>query len=166
MGSGRVPFSDRKISYFWKQHKALLVLLAVSWGVRAVLVLHGGQCYWPDETRYLRTWSVLLRLSQANLAGVLDYVLQSPDHTGFILVGGLPAVIQYITIWLLGLPVERFSVEKTMWVPAIPLSLASVASIGMTYAVARRAGADKREGLMAAFMMACATTMFYYSRHL
>ena len=154
------------MGHFCKQHKALLVLLAVSWAVRVILVLQGGQHYWQDEHRYMRTWSVLLRLSQANFAGILDYVLQTPDHTGFILVGGLPAVIQYITLWLLGLPVEESIVENTMWVAAIPLSLASVANIGLTYAVARRAGADKREGLIAAFMMACASTMFYYARHL
>jgi hypothetical protein len=148
--------------YFWEQHRPLILILAVSWGLRAVLALRGGQLYWPDEdTYYFRTWDFVHGLAQADLTGPLDSLFARPVHPGFILVGILPATVHYTVTQLLRLPVEN-----TMWIPALLLSLASAACIGLTYAIARKAGADKKEGLAAAFMMACAGTMFYYSRHL
>jgi 4-amino-4-deoxy-L-arabinose transferase-like glycosyltransferase len=56
--------------------------------------------------------------------------------------------------------------QKTEWVSALLLSLASVACIGLIYAIARRGGGDEREALVAALLMASAATLFYYSRHL
>jgi hypothetical protein len=156
-----ILFVDPRVKYFWKQHKTLILLLAVSWCLRVVLVLQGGQLYWPDEHRYFRSGGFLSSLAHADLGGALDFIVQTPAHTGFVLVGSLPAVVQYATKLLLGL-----SAEDTIWIPALFLSLASVGCIGLAYTVARKAGADKREGLMAAFMVASATSIFYYSRHL
>ena len=58
------------------------------------------------------------------------------------------------------------SLEDTYWLGAIVLSLASVAVIGMTYLVARRAGADEPEALIAALLVSGCATMTFYSRHL
>src|SRR5215470_8544985 len=56
--------------------------------------------------------------------------------------------------------------EGLMLLPGILLSQASVVSIALVYAIARRAGRDRAEALIAAALMASATTMFYYARHL
>ena len=53
-----------------------------------------------------------------------------------------------------------------MILPGILLSQISVISIALVYAIARRAGRDRVEALIAAALMASAATMFYYARHL
>jgi hypothetical protein len=146
--------------------RALRLLLGVAWALRVFLVLRGGQLYWPDEVRYLRSWDLWSRLAGRQWAQALDLVLNNPDHVGF-LVGGLPlAAVHVGGLRLAGLPADGATLVATVWLPAIVLSLASVASIGLTYAVARRAGAAVSEALAAAILMACSSTQFYYSRHL
>src|SRR6185295_5190234 len=83
------------------------------------------------------------------------------DHLGFALISAPLAAIQFV----LGHALSR-SGDGLMLLPGIALSQASVASIALVYGVARRAGRDRSEGLIAAALMASATTMFYYARHL
>jgi hypothetical protein len=45
------------------------------------------------------------------------------------------------------------------------LAGASLVAIALVGAIARRAGATEREGLLASFLMACSTVMLCYSRH-
>ena len=132
-------------------NRVLLLLLAISWSFRIALAMRGGQGYWPDEGRFNRSFFFAQRLVNRDLTGTVDYILDSPDHVGFVFVGIIPTFAQ---------------VGRTLWVSAAVLSLMSVASIALTYAVASRVGAGRSEALLAALLMACATTMFYYSRHL
>ncbi|MBI5602437.1 MAG: hypothetical protein HY879_03705 [Deltaproteobacteria bacterium] len=85
---------------------------------------------------------------------------------GFIFLSTIPAFFQYGIILLKNLPLTLASVGDTSWVPALFLSTASVASIGLIYAVSRKKGAGETESLLAAFLMAISVSMLYYSRHL
>ncbi len=153
------------IRFASRQSAALAFLLIASCILRVALVRRGGQNYFPDEIRYYR-WNLLKHLAHGDFRGGLNYVLDQPDHTGFILVVSPVAPAHKAAIRLLGLPYQWETIKETAWVGALFLSLASVACIGLTYAIARRAGGGEREALVAALLVASATTLFYYSRHL
>lgn len=129
--------------------------------VRVVLVFRGGQLFFEDERLYSNAMESVILFVQGNPGGVLDLILRYPQHVGFTLLGIVPAAIQYCLDSALGL-----SQDSTLWIPALILSLMSVASIGLIYAIARQAGAGKTEGFIAAVLMASATSMLYFSRHL
>ena len=143
------------------QRSILLLLLLGSFALRVVLAARRGQYYWPDEGRYTRAKLLLDHLSGGHFRLVLELLTGAADHTGFS---------------LLALPAASAEAAATRWfhatipvaasVAAAVLSLASVASIGMVFPLARKRGASQTEALLAAALMASATSMLYYSRHL
>jgi hypothetical protein len=144
----------------------LALLLSLGFALRAALALSGGQRYFPDENRYLRCFIVLRQIERAEWRAALDQVLDSPDHTGFLAVGLVPAALQRAYLRATGLAETRPSVDATAWLPALLLGMGSLACIGLVGALARRAGAAEDEGLLAAFLMLCSTSMLGPSRHL
>lgn len=146
--------------YHW-----LASLAIVSTLLRVILVLRGGQLYWPDESRILRTWVVLKRPS-----GALDYILHAgpmnPSHWFYTFLAIPFALVQALYMWLRGIPLNTETVKAYIWVMALGTSLFSVACIILVYMVAKRAGASEFESLAAAVFMATANSMFYFSRHL
>lgn len=148
----------------WEEHKLLLILLAGSWAVRVLLNLQGGQLAAPDEHRYFRSFNLIHNLRQMNLNGALSSVVAHPDHTFFAVIGIIPAGVQHALSKLLGLD-PYVDVSPTFWIAASVLSLTSVANIGLVYALARKLDASQQQALMASFLMACANSIFYYSRH-
>ena len=145
---------------------ALLLLLLAALALRLVLVLRGGQRYFPDENRYLRCFILMRHLARGELGRGADYILQNPDHTGFILVGLVPALAHHGLLKAAGQPVTKESLDETLWIPAAVLSVCSVACVALVHAIARRAGAEEAEALAAALLMASAATMTYVARHL
>ncbi len=141
-----------------KNHKLLFALLTFSWGLRIALAVQGGQLFWPDEKRYFRGLELYESLIKIDPRGALR-ALSHPDHIFFPLVACVPAAIHSLAVKLTGL-------NDSLWIGAAVLGLASVANISLVYALARRGGATGNEAFFAAFLMACANTMFYYSRHL
>jgi hypothetical protein len=125
-----------------------------------MLVVQGGQLYWPDERRYTQVLDIF-DLYRGHWFDILKALVSTQEHLGFALLSALPAGIQLTT----GHALSR-SGEGVMLLPGILLSQVSVVNIALVYAVARRAGRDCAEALLAAVLMASATTMFYYSRHL
>jgi hypothetical protein len=155
----RAPPLFHRLRISWRCPPALVVLLVLAGCLRIVLVIRGGQRYFPDEQRYFRASNLLLELVNGDFTGALRSLVVAPDHNGFTLVGLGPAFGQYLALGL-------FRQSRTLALAAILLSLSSVAAIALTYVASRRAGGDRREGLTAAFLMVCSTTMAYFSRHL
>lgn len=141
-------------------HRPLLVLLALSSLLRLVLVVQGGQLYWPDERLYTHVVDIF-DLHRGRWFEIVKELFSTQDHLGFALLSALPAGVQIA----LGHALSR-SGNGLMILPGILLSQASVASIALVYAIALRAGRDRTEALIAAVVMAAATTMLYYARHL
>jgi len=125
-----------------------------------MLVVQGGQLYWPDERLYIQVLDVF-DLHQGHWFDILKALFSTQDHLGFALLSAPIAAVQLA----IGHALSR-SGDGLMLLPGILLSQASVVSIALVYAIARRAGRDRVEALIAAALMASATTMFYYSRHL
>jgi len=140
--------------------RPLILLLAFASLLRVVLVVQGGQLYWPDERLYTQVLDIL-DLHRGHWFDIVKALFSTPDHLGFALVSALPAAIQFS----IGHALSR-SGNGLMMIPGIVLSQFSVVSIALVYAIARRAGRDHVEALLAAALMASAATMFYYARHL
>ena len=149
-----------------EQGALLGLLLGASALLRVVLVLRGGQRYWPDEVRFLRSWELLARVLAGEWAAAIDQLAGTPDHTGFSLAGLVPAWVQASVLWLVGEPIDLLAIERSLRVPALLLSMASVAIVALVFAIARRVGAGMGEALLAAGLAAGANTLFYHSRHL
>jgi len=146
--------------YYWLGTVAIVSAL-----LRFDLVLRGGQLYWPDESRILRTWVVLKRPTEA-----LDYILHvgpmNPSHWFYTFLAIPFALVQALYMWLRGIPLDTETVKANLWVMALGTCLFSVACIVLVYMVAKRAGASEYESLAAAVFLATANSMFYFSRHL
>ena len=140
--------------------RALALLLALASLLRLVLVVQGGQLYWPDERLYTQVLDIF-DLHRGRPFDIVKALVSTQDHIGFALISALPAGTQF---WL-GHALSR-SGNGLMILPGILLSQASVLSIAIVYAIARRARRDRTEAFLAAALMAAAATMFYYSRHL
>ena len=147
------------------EHRPLIVLLAVSAALRIVLALRGGQYFDWDESRYV--WGVRLfdLVSTGNLRAALELLLNSPDHPGFRVISLPLALFQVASAWPTGHAIAEPRYVAGEWLPACILSLASVCSIGLTYAIARRGGASRREAFVAAFLLAVSSATIMHARH-
>lgn len=140
--------------------RPLVLLLALASLLRLVLVVQGGQLYWPDERLYTQVLDIF-DLHRGHWFDIVKALFSTQDHLGFALISAAPAAFQFS----IGHALSR-SGNGLMMIPGIVLSQASVVSIALVYAIARRAGRDGAESLLAAAFMASAATMFYYARHL
>ena len=125
-----------------------------------MLVVQGGQLYWPDERLYTQVLDIF-DLHQGNWFDILKALVSTQDHLGFALISAPIGAVQLA----IGHALSR-SGNGLMLLPGIVLAQASVVSIALVYAIARRAGRERVEALIAAALMTSATTMFYYARHL
>jgi len=140
--------------------RPIAILLALASIARIVLVVQGGQLYWPDERLYSKVLDIY-DLHKGHTFDIIKALVSTQDHLGFALVSAVPAAIQFSIGHALSRPGGGLIV-----LPGIMLAQASVAAIGLVYAIALRAGRDTTEAFIAALLMAAAATMFYYSRHL
>ena len=143
------------------RHRSLIAILLASLLLRVALVVRGGQYFFPDETRFDRALEFARLLWTGGVADALKYLAERGDHVGWVALGAIPASVQLLLGRLANRPPEDFA-----YLSAAMLSLASVGCIYLTYLIARRLGAPAREALLAAFLAACATSLFYWSRHL
>lgn len=130
----------------------LYLLLAGAFAVRTVLVIQGGQYYWPDERLYRVSQAAAECLVQGDAACAMRTVVR-PEHTLFGAIGVAPALVeQYL--------------GANSRIPALFFASFSVISIWIVAQIARRLGADETEVLVTAMLLVCSTSWTYYSRHL
>ncbi|MDE2858860.1 MAG: hypothetical protein OXN94_13535 [Chloroflexota bacterium] len=151
--------------------QVLFILMLAAYLLRLLLIVNGGQFYFPDESRYQRrSVGAVDSLFQADFRSAIDKVLAYDKHHGFTAVGLVPAIVHrlifdlspppdftWITYW-----VGR---DNDYRVSALLFALPSVLSIGMIYLLARRAGAGETEALIAAFLLAASNSFFVFSKH-
>jgi len=134
-----------------KSRSWLVWLLLVSYGLRVWLACLGGEGFWPDEDRYSDGRYAAADLLHGKWSEAARQLLHS-DHTLFR--------------WF-ALPPGLFETLAGPHPAAVAsyFSLFSVLAIFLVWTVARRAGAGEAEALWAAYLAACANSLFYYSRH-
>ena len=150
---------------------ALLILMLVAYLLRLLLIVNGGQFFFPDESRYQRrAISAAESFFQADYRSAIDHVLAYDKHHGFTAFSLAPAII-HRAIFHLG-PQPNVSWTR-YWltrdndyrISALIFAIPSVLSIGMIYLLTRRAGAGESEALIAAFLLAASNTFFIFSKH-
>jgi len=142
-------------------------LLGVALALRAMLVMLGGQLYFPDEARYLRSMEIYdAARTPGLLAPTLDALLRFPPHMVYSLVGTLAEAPRRAVASMLERPADAASPATLLWIPALLFSLTSVGSIALTYGLVLRTGGSRSEGRIAALLMTCSTSMLYFARHL
>ena len=131
---------------------ALLLVLLLSLGLRVVLILSGGQNYWPDESRYERSQLAAKALWAGDIAGCLR-ALNKAEHFLFRVIGVGPASLE-------------LAVGANPKIPALFFSLFSVACLLVMWGIVRRLGESERVALSAVGLLALCSSFLYYSRHL
>jgi len=109
--------------------------------------------FWPDEDRFELARLAARRLFSGEVTAALDMLLAQPDHLLFKVISLIPASLEVAT----GAPA---------WVSGLFFAGISTGVLWLVAAAARAGGGDKRECALALALAACASTLFYYSRHL
>ena len=149
-----------------RAHRGVLWLMLAAALLRFMLVRRGGQYFDWDEVRYggSATW-MFAYVSTGHFREALDMLLRAPDHPAFRIAGLPLAFFHVASAWPTALPITEMRYPTGEWLPAFLLSLSSVCSIGLTYALALRAGACRRESFLAAFLMFASSSMLIYAQH-
>lgn len=132
--------------------KILLIILAVSFGLRIVLIAQGGQYFWPDENRYEEAQMAGSQLLAGNQRGALQ-TLHTTINPLFSVLSLIPAFIE-------------LSLGANLKIPALFFTLFSILNIWLLAQIVRALGGGEREAVFAALLLALSSTFFYYSRHL
>ena len=143
--------------------RVLAVLLPSAAAVRFALASRGGQYFDWDEHRYGFSTLMLERLRHGDAGGALDILFRYPEHPGF--KNPRPRPRRAAPGDQSGPADSDMRLTSGEWLPAFAFSLSSVASIALTYALGRRAGASERESLLAAVLMFASTSMLMHARH-
>lgn len=148
------------------RHPLLFMLLAAA-VVRVVLILQGGQFYFPDESRYSRGALIYLGLREGQPEQI-RLMFSSPEHAGFTVLASLLVPVQHLLAHLTGhgdwsTPANFYA---SAHIAALLLGGFSVVTLWLIHRLALAAGASSREALFAALIAACTATLFYYARHL
>ncbi|HVT72516.1 MAG TPA: hypothetical protein VHD61_05220 [Lacunisphaera sp.] len=145
---GLTPTSRWRDPWWW----LLPAILAVSFGLRLQLVAGGGRLLWSDETRYYQSQEAVARWAAGDFAAGVRAILGGADHLFFKVLGLAPAA------W------EQMAGPSPLVVGSYFAGF-SVLNILLVWAIARAAGAVRREAAIAALLQAGAATHFYYARH-
>ena len=113
-----------------------------------VIVVAGGQFYWPDEDRYRQSRAMVGILAPGEAKPAV-----SLDHFLFKAIGRAPAAL------------ESAYLEDAR-IPATFFALFSVVNILLLAGIARRLGADAVESGLVALLFAASTSFLYFTRHL
>ncbi len=150
---------------------ALLIIMFVAFALRLLLIVDGGQRFFPDEARYYDfTVYIADNVFEGDILGGFGSLLEYRTHPGAHAATFLPAFVHRIVFEL---SADKELTWRDYWqdqtgdfrFSAIFFAIPSVLSIGLIYYIARRAGADDLEGVIAAFLLAASNTWFIWSRH-
>jgi hypothetical protein len=133
--------------------KILTVLLLVSAALRVCLILHGGQFYWPDETRYQHSRDAVSAIANHRFHEALFQTVWYADNIGFKVIGVIPATIEAL-------------IGRNGKIPALFFGIFSIVNIWLLWRIALRSGAGEWEALFAALLFACSNSFYYYTRHI
>lgn len=147
---------------------ALIMLCALF--LRLLLIVNGGQFYFPDEKRYRHGMLAAESFIEADFGRGIDRLLQYNNHHGFSAVAFIPALAHGIILQLFSslnpsTTKYWFALDAGYQLPALLFSIPSVLCIGMIFLLARRAGAPAQEALVASFLLAASNVIYVFSKH-
>lgn len=145
--------------------------MLIAYILRVLLIVNGGQLYHPDELRYYRSIEATKHIFNGDVKNTAKTLLKYEFHQGIATAKLVPALFHR---FIHNLNHDDNLLWKDLWhtppqnfrLPALIFALPSVLSIGMIYAIQRRAGADEAEALLGAFLMAASHSFFFFAKHL
>jgi hypothetical protein len=138
--------------HFSRPARLLFLVLLVSFFLRVLLIIAGGQFYLPDESRYIRSRMVVDAALSGDMPGIFK-PLRTANHLAYAVIGVVPATI------------ER-AISPNPRIPALFFCLFGILNLWLIWKISLRMGARHSEALTAAFLLSVSTTFFYYCRHL
>ena len=138
---------------FFKKHYLVISILSVSSALRWVLILRGGQFYFPDESRYGIAQDALVLLLDGKVKTALLTLLGELAHVGFKFTALIPAFFEN-------------KLSTTLALPAIFFSFFSILNLLLIWKIALATGASPRVANYALFIAASSQVLLYYSRHI
>lgn len=138
---------------FIKKHHFVISILLISSILRWILILRGGQFYFPDESRYGIAQNALALLLDGKVKTALLVLVNELAHVGFKITALIPALFENIF-------------DTTLALPAIFFSFFSILNLFLIWMIALKAGATTRVANYALLIAACSQVLLYYSRHL
>lgn len=130
----------------------LWLILIISAALRLMLIIKGGQQFWPDESRYIESRIAVNRIASGNTYEAWQGLLGAPEHILYKIVGLIPAWSELLS-------------GESQHGPAIFFSIFSVVSLWLVWKFSKITKADDQEALIAVYLSAGANCLFYYSRH-
>lgn len=145
--------------------------MLISYGLRLLLIVNGGQLYHPDELRYYRSIEATKHIFNGDIKNAIKTLLKYEFHQGIAVAKLVPALFHR---FIHGLNHDDNLLWKNLWhtppqnfrLPALIFALPSVLCIGMIYLIQRQAGADELEALLGAFLLATSQSFFFFAKHL
>lgn len=131
----------------------MISILFVSGILRWILILRGGQLYFPDESRYGIAQDALALLLEGKVRTALLTLFGELAHVGFKITALIPALFENIF-------------GATSALPAIFFSFFSVFCLFLIWKIALKAGASPRVANYALLFATFSQALLYYSRHL
>ena len=143
----------------------------ISYALRLLLIVNGGQLYHPDELRYYRSIEVTKHIFNGDVKNAVKTLLKYEFHQGISIAKLIPALFHRV---IHSLNSDDNLLWKDLWhtppqnfrLPALLFALPSVLSIGMIYVIQREAGADSVASLLGAFLLATSHSFFFFAKHL
>jgi hypothetical protein len=130
----------------------LAFVLIVSFALRFIIAVRGGQYFWTDESAFVLSQRAATAFLTGQFREGADELFSHSAHMLFEVVGVIPAMAQ-------------IKLGGVVWLPAVFFGSFSVGIIYLTSRLVRALGGSSREGLFAAFLMASCTSFLYYARH-
>lgn len=142
--------SERNPRSLWPA--ATGAVLAASFALRVVLVVRGGQQFWPDEDRFEYSRSAAGDILAGHLLDAARVVFGSADHILFRACAIVPALAEQLF-------------HSGPWLPGLFFAGASTAMLWAIGVLACAAGGTECERFFTVFAAAASASLFYYSRH-
>lgn len=131
---------------------ATWAVLALSFVLRSVLVLRGGQQFWPDEDRFEFCRTAAGDLLAGHFLDATRVVFGSADHILFRTCAIIPALAEH-------------AFGSGPWLPGLFFAAMSTAMLWATGMLAGAAGGNERERFFTVLSAAASASLLYYSRH-
>jgi hypothetical protein len=120
--------------------------------LRLIIIIKGGQQFWPDESRYIESRIAIHKILSGYPYEAWQGLIGAPEHVFFKITGLIPAYM------------EKF-IGENQYSPAIFFSIFSILNLWLIWKLAETTKADEFEALTALFLAAGANCLFYFSRH-
>jgi hypothetical protein len=138
--------------------------------LRFNLSFKGGQFFIVDELRYRSGHHLLSFLSDFNITGAIDYLINNSAHTLFILFASIFELFRYLVIHLfIDDSIPAYELNNSTIGIGYSASLNSIFSsinIVLVYLIVRSFGGNKMQGILASALLSLSVVNFYFSRHL